>query len=286
MKPRILKQTLLDVGIQPSENTSHRILSLGAGVQSTTLILLEYYGLIERFDHVIFCDTGWEPDEVYDNLERIKQLRPITIASAGDVREFADDPVDGHKEGRKFHASMPLYTLNRVTKHSGVLRRQCTGDYKILPFGRKARELVGLQKYQRPPQGMVVDVAIGISTDEIQRKSKSHEKWKRHIYPLIDDMGWSRRDCETYLEDKGWTPVRSACIGCPYRSDEEWSHLTSEEWDEVIEFDEKIRSRIHNNEPEVDCYLHPSRYPLRIVKLGYTGNRDSRLDECTGMCST
>lgn len=38
-----------------------KILSLGAGVQSTTLLLLAERGELERPDRAIFADTGWEP---------------------------------------------------------------------------------------------------------------------------------------------------------------------------------------------------------------------------------
>ena len=38
-----------------------RILSLGAGVQSTALLLMSIRGEIDRRDCAIFADTGWEP---------------------------------------------------------------------------------------------------------------------------------------------------------------------------------------------------------------------------------
>lgn len=37
-----------------------RILSLGAGVQSSTLALMAEHGEIEKPDYAIFADTGWE----------------------------------------------------------------------------------------------------------------------------------------------------------------------------------------------------------------------------------
>ena len=40
-----------------------RILSLGAGVQSTTLALMAAHGEVEAPDCAIFADTGWEPPE-------------------------------------------------------------------------------------------------------------------------------------------------------------------------------------------------------------------------------
>lgn len=39
-----------------------RVLSLGAGVQSTAVLLMMIHGEIPKADHVIFSDTGWEPE--------------------------------------------------------------------------------------------------------------------------------------------------------------------------------------------------------------------------------
>jgi 3'-phosphoadenosine 5'-phosphosulfate sulfotransferase (PAPS reductase)/FAD synthetase len=49
----------------PAETPGLRVLSLGAGVQSSTMLLMACEGLIERPDCAIFADTGWEPGKVY-----------------------------------------------------------------------------------------------------------------------------------------------------------------------------------------------------------------------------
>ncbi len=46
-----------------------RVLSLGAGVQSTTLALMIEKGEIPMVDAAIFADTGAEPKAVYDHLD-------------------------------------------------------------------------------------------------------------------------------------------------------------------------------------------------------------------------
>lgn len=51
-----------------------RILSLGAGVQSTTLLLMACEGLLPRLDYAIFADTGWEPQRVYEHLDRVSAV--------------------------------------------------------------------------------------------------------------------------------------------------------------------------------------------------------------------
>lgn len=43
-----------------------------AGVQSTTVLLLACEGVIPRFHMALFADTGWEPQAVHANLERLR----------------------------------------------------------------------------------------------------------------------------------------------------------------------------------------------------------------------
>lgn len=46
-----------------------RALSLGAGLQSTTMALMAAHGENGPMpDYAIFADTGWEPTAVYDHL--------------------------------------------------------------------------------------------------------------------------------------------------------------------------------------------------------------------------
>jgi hypothetical protein len=48
---------------------ARRVLSLGAGVQSTTPPVLAADGQLPRLDAAVFADTGWEPRAVYDHLD-------------------------------------------------------------------------------------------------------------------------------------------------------------------------------------------------------------------------
>src|SRR5512142_213642 len=68
-----------------------RIISLGAGVQSTALLLLALHGEVAA-DAAIFADTGWEPAAVYAHLERLRALAaargfPIHVVRNGDIRD-------------------------------------------------------------------------------------------------------------------------------------------------------------------------------------------------------
>src|SRR6056300_399255 len=66
------------------------ILSLGAGVQSSTMALMAEEGAFgKKPDAAIFADTGWEPKPVIEHLNWLKkQLSyPVYVCSKGNIRE-------------------------------------------------------------------------------------------------------------------------------------------------------------------------------------------------------
>jgi hypothetical protein len=94
------------LAVAPDPGPALRLLSLGAGVQSTTVLLLACEGVIPRFDVALFADTGWEPRAVYENLVRLRAHAatfgiPGRTVSAGNIRDDALDPA--HR-----FVSMPL----------------------------------------------------------------------------------------------------------------------------------------------------------------------------------
>lgn len=250
-----------------------RLLSLGAGVQSTTLLLLAAEGRIGPLDAAIFADTGWEPKAVYAHLDRIERevARPADIpihrVSVGNIRRDALDPE--HR-----FASMPLFIKNR-DGGDGMTRRQCSNEYKVVPIKRKIRELLGYEHPTPVPKGVFVEQWIGFSTDEIGRVRDSDVRYAFHTFPLLG-LGFSRADCLRYLRSRGFgdTP-KSACIGCPFHGNAQWRRMRDErpdEWADAIDFDRSIRAgsaragsaRANaNGKPLLgEAYLHRSRQPL------------------------
>src|SRR5262245_3280290 len=190
-----------------------RLLSLGAGVQSTAVLLLACDGVIPPFDRALFADTGWEPSAVYANAARLRDHAarhgiPVRTVRAGDIRA---DALDAN---RRF-ASMPLHVLN-PDGSKGLGRRQCTGQYKIRPLKQEARRLLGYPHPKRVPLGVYAEQAIGISTDEFARAKDADVRYLRNIFPLLD-LGWDRTRCLAYLAEHGFgDTVKSACLGCPF----------------------------------------------------------------------
>lgn len=248
-----------------------RLLSLGAGVQSTALALLSIEGKLPRIDGAIFADTGWEPASVYRHLDLLDAALsaagiPLYRVSSGDIRADSLDPA--HR-----YVSMPSYVQN-PDGTDGMGRRQCTSEYKVKPITRKVRELLGAPgpKYRTVPRGRIAEQWIGFSTDEIGRVGGQKNKvaYVRHVYPLLD-YGWSRSICENYLRRNGWTVAKSACIGCPYHGNAQWRDLRDnrpDEWQDAIAFDAAIRKGGARGEPlRGENFLHRSRVPLSIAPI-------------------
>jgi len=106
------------------------ILSLGGGVQSSTLLLMALQRETEPLDAVIFADTGWEPAAVYLNVESLRVRCaeaniPFYRVRAGNIRDDTlrgTVPSSAQGEAARF-ATMPLH-LKTIAGH-GMLRRQC-----------------------------------------------------------------------------------------------------------------------------------------------------------------
>jgi hypothetical protein len=270
-----------------------RIISLGAGVQSSAMFLMACRGeLGPKPDAAIFADTQWEPREVYAWLGQLEAIGaaadiPIIRATKGSVRDDAlRSQVRGRvKDGVRW-ASMPLHTLSPEGS-KGIIRRQCTEEYKLNVIEREERRLLGLKPKQRAPRASV-EQWLGISADEAGRMRDSRNHWQTLRYPLIYDCEppMTRADCKAWLGRNGFAvPRKSACLGCPFHSDSEWREIKKnpDEWRDVVEFDEAIR----------DCggmrgkvYLHRSCRPLSEVDLSSAEDHGQLnwINECEGMC--
>ncbi|MDT0270032.1 hypothetical protein RM844_27505 [Streptomyces sp. DSM 44915] len=244
-----------------------RVLSLGAGVQSTALLLLAAEGRLAGLDAAVFSDTGWEPPEVYRHLELLEREVavpagiPIYRVTAGDIRRDALDPT--HR-----FASMPLFVRN-PDGTKGMVRRQCTKEYKIEPIKAQVRALLGFPA-GRVPAGVFAEQWVGISRDEFTRAKDSGIKYAVNRHPLLE-MDWSRVDCLRYLAGQGWASTpKSACVGCPFHSNAFWREMRDErpqEWADAVAFDYAIRQGgargNANGSPLMGtAYLHRSCLPL------------------------
>ena len=260
-----------------------RVLSFGAGIQSTTILRMMITGEIEPADHLIFADTGWEPQNVYDNMQKTRSKAESAgmqfhIVNVGNIRDDALNPET------KF-ASMPVHIVNKTGK-SAIGRRQCTKQYKIRPILEKQRELAGFAPFQRSKQHRITNI-VGISWDESHRMRDPAFSWIRNEYPLVDKR-ITRQDCIDWNEKHGFEqPPRSACIGCPYKSNAEWLDMKQNDpvsWADAVEFDNQLRDNLMANVGS-KAFLHRQRVPLTEANFGKQENENNLFDEeCEGMC--
>lgn len=261
-----------------------RFLSLGAGVQSSTLALLIAHGDVPMVDAAIFADTQWEPPAVYQWLDWLEKRLPFPVyrVTQGSLRESVIAKQSG--TGGRF-ASVPWFVEN-PNGSRGLGRRQCTAEYKIKPLIRKQRELLGYKPRQRIPVGSC-ETLIGISTDEALRMKPSRERWAQNVWPLIE-LGMSRRDCLAWMERHGYPmPPRSSCIVCPFHNNAEWRAIKSDPalWADAVTIDQIIREPVRGMRGKQ--YAHNSCRPLTDVDLSTAeekGQVNMFVNECEGMC--
>lgn len=237
-----------------------QVLSLGAGIQSTTLALMAARGEIEPPYCAIFADTQWEPAEVYAHLGRLEKLLPFPVyrVTAGDIRATiatdSYDPIPWHVE-------------------NGLGRRQCTHQFKLRPIKAKVRELLGIKR----PRAGAAEMWLGISRDEAHRMKPATVQYIENRWPLIE-RGMTRADCRAWLDQHGVSAPRSACCGCPLLSNEDWRHRrTQPEWNDTVAWSYKLAARGE--------YMHHSLRPLDQADLGFDDRQmDLFGNECAGGC--
>lgn len=274
--------------------TKFNFLSLGAGVQSSTLALMAACGEIKPMpDAAIFADTQAEPANVYKWLDWLETQLPFPVhrVTKGSLTEASLTlRKRTRSEGAPYAKSLiPAYVLGPGGE-LGIMGRSCTYDYKLLQLLKKQRQLAGIKRGQKE---CIVTSWIGISFDEIQRMKMSREPWVQHRHPLIEKK-MRRDDCIRWMNDNGFPqPPRSACVYCPFHSNKEWKRLRDEEPHEfarAVKFEkdlQKIKKESQNMRGVP--YLHPQRIPLDQVDLDDVPVNQLQLwntmqNECEGMC--
>ena len=269
------------------------VISLGAGVQSSTMYRMSAVGDLPRVDYAIFADTQSEPRWVYETLDLLERdhghVIPIIRASVGSLQEDLEKGVNS--SGQPF-APVPFWMEGKDGRYAPG-RRQCTREYKIDVVKREIRTLLGLKKGERAAGRFRVEEWIGISLDECTRAKPSRESWRTTRWPLLYDVPMRRGDCITWNQDHDFpVPQKSACTFCPYRPAAEYARLRVEQpevFEEACKIDDMIRSsnsgtmRGMKNEQFVTKLLVPLRDIPPLEEL-----EDQTLDlfdeECEGMC--
>lgn len=273
----------------PHPNPTLRVLSLGLGVQSTTMLFMAAAGEIGPMpDVAYFADTQAEPQAVMAHLSRLRGLNslpfPIEVLTRGSLRDAVI--TSANTTGGRF-AAVPFFT-RQENGDIGRGRRQCTHEYKLTPIWAAIRARLGVAKGKRVPKGVTVETWVGITTNEVMRASASRHGWEHLRYPLIE-AGMSRGDCiEWLMRADEPVPPRSRCEFCPFTSNAEWRHIKRfdrPQWDRSTALDRAIRAG--GKQVSGEQFVHRSCVPLETADLNEPDPRQLIMgDVCGGACGT
>ena len=209
----------------PNAGTGLKILSCGAGMQSTALALMSCENKVRNnshpqvpiYDLIVFCDMGWEPPWVYEQVNFIKGACeacgiPFKVLETNLYGDYIE------KFGKARVPSIPFWSVDENGKKA-KMRRHCTIDKKIIAIQKYVRyEILGYkfkERCRKCDKG-AHEMHIGISSEEDHRIFESMNPMFETKFPLVE-MGLTRADNYKYcLEVWGLETKASACGYCPF----------------------------------------------------------------------
>ncbi len=253
----------------PVQGAKLRALSLGAGIQSTTLALMAAHREIGPMPDLALSADMEELDATEANIQFLSSgnVLPYPLERISKGRLLSDD-IRHRAAGTGRGVTIPFFT------ERGQANRQCTREFKVEVIEAEIRRRRGFGPRQRIP-AKSAEIWLGYSTDEVVRAGAAFAPWAVHRFPLLE-MGMSIRDCIAWLERNGYPiPPRSKCIYCPFRTDAEWRWMREHEphnWEIAVEIDKLVRDVLR-----VKGYLHRTRVPLADVDLSTDEERGQGL---------
>lgn len=267
-------------------NEPLHIISLGAGVQSSTMALMAACGEIGPMPHcAVFADTQAEPKSVYAWLDWLENQLPFPVfrITKGNLESDSLKLRVNDETGKPYYKTIVPFFVAGDVGFRGILSRNCTYDYKVLP-------LIKFAKAEMKRLGADAGVQwIGISLDESRRMKPSREKTITNRWPLIEKK-FSRWDCLRWMKACGFPePPKSACVFCPFHSDAHWRKMkeeSPEEFARAVLFEKQAEETQRKGGARNKGFLHDSLKPLETVDFSTDIERgQSAFDlECEGMC--
>jgi hypothetical protein len=260
------------------------IVSLGAGVQSSTMALMAACGEITPMPAAaIFADTQDEPQAVYTHLAWLRTVLPFPVI-VGTAGKLSARLLDGYEGARQ-----PFFL-----KNGSIQNRQCTREFKIRVIRREARKLITDDELResRAAKKPALIQWIGISTDEADRMKDSGVRYVMNYWPLLEEgIRMSRADCIQWLRSHDYPiPPKSACKQCPFQPTERLVQLKTNspaEWAELCAFDAALRTPQNIARFRGEVYVHRTRMPLTEIDFDALTRKDQGelfTNECEGMC--
>ena len=198
--------------------------------------------------------------------------------------------MEDHFHNGRVKIKIPARLKKPDGTDGGILGRQCTQDYKVLPVNRKIKELCGVK---RGGKKILAVKWIGISMDEAHRMKPSQQKYITHRFPLIE-LNMYRQQCSEWMLNNGyWVAKQSSCKNCPFHDANLWNEIKNYnpgEFKEAVLFEKRLQ-KAAKDDPSIKGipYLHRHLKPLDEIDFSKLANAD-QIDmfgeECTGLCGT
>ena len=252
-----------------------KILSFGAGMQSTALALMSCenamsgdwkHPLVPIYDAVLFCDLGFEPPWVSRQVEFVRDA----CHNAGIFFKVLEAPLYRdflQNFGERRTISIPWWTVDE-SGHKSKMPRNCTIDYKVEVIGKFVRwELLGYRKGQklRPEDRKAHEMHMGFSYEEMKRCKESPSPLFVNAFPLVD-MKLTRADNYAYIHDVwGLETKASACCFCPFHKNYFFRYLAENEpaeYERLIGVDLLLRDKTPKPPMTSDLFISRSRKRL------------------------
>lgn len=220
-----------------------RVISYGGGVQSTAMVVLAAQGKID-FPIALFSNVG-DDSEHPATLDYIRNIAQPWAAQHG-IEVIELQRTNRHGEPTETILQRLVSNDNRslgipVRMSNGAPgNRTCTSEYKIKVVAKWLRQH-GATKTDPAA------VAIGISTDEMQRANNRQPiPYEIVEYPLLD-LGLDRSRCKQIIRDAGLpVPPKSSCWFCPFHRTLTWSEMRRDEPDlfaRAVELERAINAK-------------------------------------------
>lgn len=257
------------------------VISLGAGLQSTTLSLMAVAGEIGPMpDMAIFADTGNEKRSTYQHLNWLETVLPFPlIKKRRSDRSLSEETVSHYRGEPRGTPHTPPFFFNE-----GMLPLHCSKEWKTRVIIKELRRRLGYDYGERITRTKV-EVWLGMTTDEAHRMKPSEAPWITNRWPLVEKR-MHRGECEPWLRRHGYEPPpRSACVHCPFQTDREFAEMPREDFEKACELDDAIRDG--GNGTTGPLYVSRHRRPLREIdfaEMMSSPQLDLFGNECEGMC--
>lgn len=279
-----------------------KILSFGAGTQSTALALMSCenaiaqekglpfpHPLVPIYDAVVICDLGAEPYWVRTQTDFVHHVcEQCGIPFYEIDTHLYQDLINNY--GYKRTVAIPWWTKMPDGRTGKIGKRACTGNYKIDVVSQFARwNIIGYKKGQKTKAEDIKahEMHIGFSVEEKKRCGNNSNKLFVNCYPLIE-MELDRAANYTYTKDVWGLDTRaSACSFCPFHQNAFFQYMKDNDpecYQKILNIDHILRDRPPYYPMTAEFFI--SRSFKRIEDLTPEDCNDAQCFEYCGKCSS